>query len=134
MSAVRENTDIPRGMPEVRQFNFAQPSAINVNVRGTDARTGLTDFTLTDINSILRAIVNQNLAATLTYEFDITRDGYVVYTLPDSLLRSDQQFVPEVFPLNLRPGVYQIQMRQTAGSPAARTLIVTFQTRLVPVG
>lgn len=131
---MRTNKDIPSGMPEVRQISFTQPSGLNVNVTGTDSRTGLAELDLLTINSILRALEDLNLASALAYEYDIVRDGYVIYTLYDNQLRSDQQFVPEVFPLNLRAGKYQIRMRQTAGSAAARKLTLTFQTRLTPAG
>jgi len=134
MSA-RMNQDLPRGMPEVREFKFTAPTALNTNTTGTDSRTGETEFDLLTINAILRAIIDVAVATVnVSYEFDITRDGYVVYTLYGSLLKYDLQYVPEVFPLNLRPGKYQIRMRQTLGNLAGRTLTATFQTRLAPVG
>lgn len=132
MSAVDRNPDISRGAGEPRQYNFAAPSGLNVNVTGTDSRTGQEFFNLSQINSILQAIVDINAATVnVKYVFEILRDGYVVYTLYDNMLKFDLQYINPLFPLNMAPGQYQIRMRQTLGTAAARTLTVVYQQRLV---
>lgn len=133
MSA-RMNTDIPQGMPEIRNVTFATPSGLNVAVRGADAETGETYLRLGTINSIIRAIANLDIDDAVDYKFEITRDSYVVYRMYSRQLARDLQYVPEMFPLNLRPGDYQIYMTQTAGTLAGRTLTLTFQARLIPQG
>jgi len=132
--SVRMNTDIPQGMPEVRNVTFTTPTGLNVAVRGADQETGETYLRLGTINSIIRAIADLDIDDAVDYKFEITRDSYVVYRLYSRQLARDLQYVPEVFPLNLRPADYQIYMTQTAGTLAGRTLTLTFQTRLTPQG
>ena len=132
--SVRMNQDIPQGMPEVRNITFAAPSGLNIAVRGADAETGETYFRLGTINAIIRAIADLAVADAVDYKFEITRDSYVVYRMYSRQLARDLQYVPEMFPLNLRSGDYQIYMTQTSGNVTGRTLTLTFQSRLIPPG
>lgn len=133
--AMRLNQDLPPGTGETRRITFGDPTALNTNVIGKDSRTGFDWFRLSSINSLLRAIVDLALATTnVSYEFDILRDGYPIKTIYGDQIKRDQQFVSEIFPLNLQAGVYQIAMRQTAGTLAGRTLLVTWQVPLVAPG
>ena len=126
--------DIPDGMDETRQINFTLPTELNQNILGTDVRTQLSYFNLGTINVMLRAWEDLAQSNTRLYEYDILRDGYVVRTLFSQQLKVE---IPGPvfpgFPLNLSPGQYQIQMRQTATGSGLqkRSLNVVWKKSLV---
>jgi len=132
MSAtVPRNPDLPEGAQSPRQFNFAAPSAINVEVVGQDQVTKENVFQVNQPNAILSAIVDLPQATqNVKYEFFVRRQRQDVHTIPDDAVKYDLQYVSPIFPLNLAPGSYQLIMVQTVGSVAARKLTLILQLPL----
>lgn len=133
MMAYQANKDIPPGAEETRLITFTIPLSLSgVPILGIDNKTGNAFFNLATINSIIRAIEDQLQAATPQYEYAIERDGYLIRTLYSYLVKPDTQGpVFPGFPLNLRPGQYQIRMIQTVGTLAARNLSLVMAKALV---
>jgi len=126
------NKDIPMGAEESRLITFSAPSALDINVKGVDSQTGESFLNLATINSIIRALEDLG-TDTRSYEYDVTRDGYLIRTIrSDQVKTALQGPVWPGFPLNLSPGTYQFYMRQvaTGGGLAARELNVIFQKSL----
>lgn len=129
--SVRMNSDLPQGIAVEQLIDFAAPTALNTNVRGLDRDTGLTDFNLRQANSLLRAFLDLTLEENdRNYVIEFTINGFARRRFYSESLKSDQQFVPENFPQNFLPGQYQVQIRQTTGALAARTLLLKWQVPL----
>lgn len=127
------NQDIPLGAEETRVITFAAPGALNTPVLGADSQTTETFFNLSTVNSIIRAIEDQLMTATPSYEYRIERDGYLIRTLYSFLVKPEIQGPNfPMLPLNLKPGQYQIRMLQTVTGTglAARNLSLVFQKSL----
>jgi len=133
MSQMAYNKDIPLGGEETRLITFTIPLALSgVPIVGVDSKTGNNFFNLSTINSIIRAIEDQLQTVVPQYEYAIERDGYLIRTLYSYLVKPESPGpVFPGFPLNLRPGQYQIRMIQTVGTLAARNLSLVFQKALV---
>lgn len=127
------NKDIPMGMEETRVIAFSIPLALNgVPILGVDSKTNETFMNLATINTIIRAIEDQAQGTVPKYIYSIERDGYLIRDLFSDLIKPEIQGpVFPGFPLNLRPGQYQIRMIQTVGTLSARTLSLVFQKSLV---
>jgi len=127
------NKDIPIGAEESRLITFTAPGALDTNVLGVDSQTGETFLNLATINSIIRGLEDLAQGADRSYEYDITRDGYLIRTLRSDQVKVELQGpIWPGLPLNLSPGTYQLNMRQvTTGSGLqARELNVIFQKSL----
>lgn len=135
MSAVARpvNPQLPVGAPETRRYSISAPSGLNVRVLAQDDKTKENVVNLSGPNSILRATFDQNISdvGTNDYQIDFLRDGFIVFSVFASQLAMDLDFVPEVFPINVQAGQYQIGVTQVKGTAAARKLTITWQTRLV---
>lgn len=129
----QNKSDIPDGMEESRLITFSAPSALDLPVLGVDSQTGETFLNLATINSILRMMEDLVQSDTRRYEYDITRDGYLIRTFRSDQVKVELQGPVWVgFPLNLRPATYQLNMRQvaTGGGFQARELNVIFKKSL----
>jgi len=128
------NKDIPPGGEETRQVNFTIPITLGIGILGTDSKTGLQYFNASTINSIIRAWEDLIQTDTRLYEYDILRDGYLIRTLYSQQLKVEIQGpIFPGFPLNLRPGQYQILYRQVVvgGGLQKRDLNVVWAKALV---
>jgi len=126
--------DIADGQEETRQFNFAAPANNTAFVLGTDAETTNSFFNLATINKIIRGIEDQLQTATPVYLYQIRRDGFKIRDMRSPLVKSELPGPTWAgFPINLRPGQYQIFMQQpvTGTGLAARVLDVIFKKSLV---
>jgi len=130
-ASVARNPDLPEGAQSPRPFNFAPPTALNVEVKGQDQVTGENVFQVNAPNAILSGILDLNQATqSVKYEFYVRRQRQNIHTIPDDAVKYDLQYVSPLFPLNLAPGTYQLIMIQTVGSPAARKLTLLLQLPL----
>lgn len=131
---VGKNADIPQGSEESRLMILTAPAAIGETVGpATDSQTGETFLNLATINSVIRGLEDLAQGADRVYEYDITRDGYLIRTIRSDQVKAELQGpVWPGFPLNLSPGTYQLYMRQTVlGSGLqARELNLIFQKSL----
>lgn len=118
--------------PEQRTYNFATPTALNVEVLGTDNLTGQGFITLAAANAMLRGILSQGSGA--KGFIILKRDGKEVRRWSSDLLLSSQQG-PNFpgFPLTVRAGQVQLYYVQTSGTLAAATLDMMWAQSLVPV-
>jgi len=126
--------DIADGQEETRQFNFAAPANNTAFVLGTDAETTNPFFNLATINKIMRGIEDQLQTATPVYLYQIRRDGFKIRDMRSPLVKAELPGPAWAgFPINLRPGQYQIFMQQpvTGTGLAARVLDVIFKKSLV---
>lgn len=127
------NQDIPMGGEESRLITFSAPTALDQDVLGVDSQTGETFLNLATINSVIRGLEDLAQGDTRLYEYDITRDGYLIRTIRSDQVKVELQGpIWPGFPLNLSPGTYQLNMRQvaTGGGLQARELNVIFQKSL----
>lgn len=127
------NKDIPMGAEESRLITFSAPATLDTDVLGVDSQTGETFLNLATINSIIRGLEDLATGADRAYEYDVTRDGYLIRTIRSDQVKVELQGpVWPGFPLNISPGTYQLNMRQvTLGSGLqARELNVIFQKSL----
>jgi len=133
MSYQAYNKDLPMGAEETRLITFTIPLSLSgVPILGIDSKTGNPFFNLTTINSIIRVIEDQLQTVTPQYEYALERDGYLIRTFYSYLVKPESPGpVFPGFPLNLKPGQYQIRMIQTVGTLAARNLSLVFQKALV---
>lgn len=128
-----QNKDLPMGVEESRLITFTAPGGLDTNVLGVDSQTGETFLNLATINSIVRAIEDLAQGDARAYEYDITRDGYLIRTVRSDQVKAELQGpVWPGFPLNLSDGTYQVNMRQVTlgGGLAARELNIIFQKSL----
>jgi len=105
---------IPEGMEESRLISFSAPGSLDADILGVDVQTGETFLNLATINEVLRTIEDLAQGADRAYEYDITRDGYLIRTIRSDQMKAQLQGpVWPGFPLGLSPAIYQIVMRQT---------------------
>jgi len=134
MSMQGYNKDIPLGAEETRTFDFPVPTNTEEYVLGIDTETGHSFFNLATINSIIRAIEDQNQSGDRKYIYQLRRDGYKIRDMVSDLVKPE--LVGPVyagFYINLSPAQYQLYMRQvvTGTGLQKRTLSVIFQKSLV---
>ena len=124
---------LPMGQQEPRIFSFTAPANNSAFVLGVDTGTQETNFTLNSNNTIIRVIEDQPAGATPQYIYELRRDGFKIRDFFSNLAKDNQQPPWAGFPLMLRPGKYQLYMRQsvTGTGLAGRNLTVMFQTALV---
>jgi len=115
---MQSKSQIPEGMEESRLVTFTAPTQLDQNVLGVDAQTGETFLNLATINEIIRTLEDLAQGADRSYEYDVTRDGYLIRTIRSDQMKAQLQGpVWPGFPLGLSPAIYQIVMRQvTLGS------------------
>lgn len=113
------------GIADTRKITFAAPSGLDVAVIGKDTESGLSFFNAVSPNIILRMVASY--ASTVDYEIDLVRDGKTTRMIEGNMLSPTLPgpiWYP--FPYLVNPGIFQIQARQTKGTPAALTLSVIY--------
>ena len=122
------------GFPEQRQLNFGAPSAVNVEVLGTDNLTAQ-GFTLVgEPGNIITRIFGDAPTAASKYQLIMKRDGKEVRRWSSDLLKSTLQGpVWQGFPLAVRGGQIQFYLTQDNGTPEAHTVFIMWANSLIPV-
>lgn len=115
------------------QINFAAPGALNTDVVGTDADTGINQFTPLQRNFISDVQHTINPAATITYSLFVRRLNFrrgVIGRTPNFLTGFTGELRPG-FPKLLDPGFFQFVEQQNAGALTAQNYIITTAQPLV---
>lgn len=115
------------------QINFAAAGALNVDVVGTDADTGINQFTPLQRNFISDAQHTTDPAAGLVYTLFVRRLNFrraAIGRTPNFLVGFNGELRPG-FPKQLNPGFLQFVQQQNAGALTAQNYILTTATPLV---
>lgn len=115
------------------QINFAAPGALNTDVVGTDADTGIDQFTPLQRNFISDVQHVLDPGAGLTYTLFVSRLNFrraAIGRTANFLTTFNGELRPG-FPKQLNPGFMQFREQQNAGALTAQNYIVTTARPLV---
>jgi hypothetical protein len=115
-----------------QQVNFAAPAALNADVVGTDADTGVNQFIPRAPNVLLDIKHDKDPAATISYTLYIRRQNLSrtrIGVTADFLTTFNGQVRPNM-PRGVNPGFFQWVEQQTAGALTAQNYLVTWQQPL----
>lgn len=115
------------------QINFAAPGALNLDVVGVDADTGINQFTPLQRNYLSDVQHSLDPAAGLTYTLFVRRLNFrrsAVGRTANFLTGFTGELRPG-FPKLLNPGFFQFVEQQNAGALTAQNYLVTTAQPLV---
>lgn len=115
------------------QINFAAPGALNTDVVGADADTGVNQFTPLQRNFISDVQHTLDPGAGLTYTLFVRRLNFrraAIGRTPNFLTTFNGELRPG-FPKQLNAGFFQFVEQQNSGALTAQNYLITTATPLI---